>query len=432
MSTRAQPAALAAGAAVTGAGVASAAASLHAGALPVAAAPAAVAALSGAMLLALAAGGPLRGGAVYAGVIARLAPGPRSAWAARALVVLTAPLAGTGVGVYALAALVQTLTAPPTASPPVDWRRTAGTGLLGLAAVLAASAAGIAVGGTGPLWAVLLIGSGLALLWGAAGTRRGREVEDLRDHTLTRTYLGLILAIAGAAWVLSRTGLFHRAGQTFLGTSVALTVLALVAGPWWLRTRGLLAAERLARARAQERAEMADHLHDSVLQTLALIQRRAGDPAEVSGLARRQERDLRDWLLGRPDARAERSLTGGLRVAAAEVEDAYAVAIEVVTVGDAPLDTATEALLAAAQEALVNAARHGQGASISVFARAEGRKLSVYVHDRGPGFALEEIPPERRGVRESIIARMHRHGGHAEVRTAPGDGCEVILSLERR
>ncbi|HEY5319176.1 MAG TPA: ATP-binding protein, partial [Solirubrobacteraceae bacterium] len=186
------------------------------------------------------------------------------------------------------------------------------------------------------------------------------------------------------------------------------------------------------RMRAQERAEMADHLHDSVLQTLALIQRNAGDPAEVSGLARRQERDLRDWLLDRPGDPPERSLAGALRAAVAAVEDSYRVAIEIVTVGDASVDEATEAMLAAANEAMVNAAKHARGAAISVFARVDGQRISVYVHDRGPGFIIDEVPAERRGVRESIIGRMRRHGGYAEVHSEPGAGCEVLLFLERR
>jgi signal transduction histidine kinase len=429
---RAEPISILAGGTVAVVGIACAAASLDSTSVPEQWAPALLAALSGAALLSLASENPAGGPALYAGVIARLARGTRSAWALRAAVVLSAPVMGIGVAAYAAAALFETLTAPPTASPPVDWRRTTGTGMLGLAAVIAASAASLGVTDPTPLWAVLLIGSGLALFWGAAGTERSQPGQDMHGDTLMRTYLGLMLAAAGAAWVLGQTGLFHQAGRTVLGTSVVLAVLALVAGPWWLRSRRLLAAERLARVRAQERAEMADHLHDSVLQTLALIQRRSDDPAEVTGLARRQERDLREWLLERPAERPERSLAAGLRGIAAAVEDAYGVAIEIVTVGDMPVDEAIEAMIAAANEALVNAARHAQGAAISLFARVEDHRVSVYVHDRGPGFSLADVPPERRGVRESIIGRMLRHGGHAEVRSAPGEGCEVLLFLGRK
>ena len=429
---RAQPASLLAGATIAGVGAACFGTSLH-GLLPSPQVPlAGVAAIYGAGLFALAAARHDQTGGLYAGVAGRLAPNQQLAWAFRAGVVLAAPLAGFGVAAYAAAALLVTLTAPPTAGPVVDWRRSTGTAMLGLAVVLAVLAAGIRVGTTGLLWAVLLIGSGLALFWGAAGAWRGPEPDTAWDDANLRTALGLLLAGAGAWWVLSRTGLFHQAGQTIVGTSVALSVIVLVAGPRWLRTRRLLTAERVARVRAQERAEMADHLHDSVLQTLALIQRRADDPAGVVTLARAQERDLRDWLLNRPGEPPERSFAAGLRAIAAAVEDAHGVTIEVVIVGDLSIEDSTEALLAAANEALVNAAKHAAGAPISLFARIEERRVSVYVHDRGPGFTLDAVAPERRGVRESIIGRMSRHGGHAEVRSAPGEGCEVLLFMDRR
>jgi signal transduction histidine kinase len=216
-------------------------------------------------------------------------------------------------------------------------------------------------------------------------------------------------------------------------TAVALVVLVLVVGPRWLRTSRALAAERTDRARAQERAELADHLHDSVLQTLALIQRRAGDPAAVSTIARRQERELREWLLGESAAKpAEDSLAGALRATVAEVEDLHGARVELVIVGDAPLDERAQALLGATREALSNAARHAPGAPISLFAKVTPAAIEVFVHDRGPGFDPGAVPPERRGVRESIIARIERHGGVAEVRSAPGDGCEVTLRVDRR
>ena len=171
--------------------------------------------------------------------------------------------------------------------------------MLALSGVLAASAAHLTVGGSTVLWAILLIGSGLALFWGAAGILRDQDDYEAHDHTLLRTGLGLTLAIGGVVLVLTNTIHFHHVGATVAATATTLAVLALVVGPWWLRTRRLLEAERIERVRAQERAELADQLHDSVMQTLALIQRRAGDPAAVTTLAHRQERDLRDWLLGR-------------------------------------------------------------------------------------------------------------------------------------
>ncbi len=390
---------------------------------------AAVTALAGVTLLALA--GPTSGDGLYAGVIDRLSPGRGWAWALRAVVVLTAPLAGAGVVAYATAALVLTLSSPLVPNPPLDWGRTTGTGLLGLAAVLAADALGLTLAGPVLLWTLLLIASGLALFWGAAGVRYLEGEAGLADHTAVRTGLGLVLALGGVLYVLNRTLHLRHVGPTVAGTSVSLAVLALVAGPWWLRTRRLLAAERIDRARAQERAEMADHLHDSVLQTLALIRRRADDPAVVASLAHRQERDLRDWLLGRRPSLDAAAFADALRAVAAEVEDAHGIELELVIVGDARVGDGAQALLAATREALVNAARHAAGAEVSVYARAASDRISVYVRDRGPGFDPGAVPAERRGIRESIEGRMRRHGGTAEVRSEPGGGCEVILSVSR-
>jgi signal transduction histidine kinase len=173
-------------------------------------------------------------------------------------------------------------------------------------------------------------------------------------------------------------------------------------------------------------------VHDSVLQTLALIQSRADDPAEVRALARSQSRDLRARLFGQVDPDAQPlSIAEALRAVAAEVEVAHRVKIDVVTVGDAPLDERSSALVAAAREALVNAVRHASDAPVSLFGEVDERRVAAYVRDRGPGFDLETVPSDRRGVTDSIVARMVRHGGHAAVRTAPGGGCEVELVLDR-
>lgn len=189
-----------------------------------------------------------------------------------------------------------------------------------------------------------------------------------------------------------------------------------------------LAAERAARVRSQERAETAAHLHDSVLQTLALIQRRSGDAAEVTTLARRSERELRDWLTGTGPAAAAR-VVAALRAAAAEVEATHRVAVEVVTVGDAPLDDAAAAVVAAAREALTNAAKHAGVDRVALYAEAGARGIEVYVRDRGGGFAPGAVPADRRGIAESIVGRVRRHGGTAAVRSAPGAGTEVRLTL---
>jgi signal transduction histidine kinase len=169
-----------------------------------------------------------------------------------------------------------------------------------------------------------------------------------------------------------------------------------------------------------------------VLQTLALVQRQAGDPRAVSALARRQERELRAWLQDRDAPGPDESLAGALAAAAEEVEAAHGVGVDLVTVGDAPLDDHARALAAAAREALVNAAKFaGDAGPVSLYAEADGERLQVFVRDRGPGFDPDTAPADRRGVRDSIVGRMARHGGRAAIRPAPGRGTEVELTLER-
>jgi signal transduction histidine kinase len=195
-----------------------------------------------------------------------------------------------------------------------------------------------------------------------------------------------------------------------------------------------LSAERRERIRAQERAEVAAHVHDSVLHTLTLIQRHADDPREVAKLARAQERELRAWLYrpegdGRDDVPS--TLAEAVRLAAAEVEDAHGVPVEVVCVGDCPLDERLGAQIQAAREAMVNAAKYGGDEPVQVYAEVEEHKVFVSVRDRGPGFDLDSVPDDRMGVRESIIGRMKRNGGEARLRPAPGGGTEVELEMER-
>jgi signal transduction histidine kinase len=203
-----------------------------------------------------------------------------------------------------------------------------------------------------------------------------------------------------------------------------------VSGPWWLQMARDLTAERSARIREQERAEVAAHVHDSVLHTLTLIQRHVDDPREVARLARSQERELRGWLY-RPAAGSAGSalLAATLEAAAAEVEDAHGVAIEVVVVGDCPLDERLVAVRDAAREAMVNAAKYAQGAPISLYAEVEPQQVTVFVRDRGPGFDPDAVPEDRLGLRQSVVGRMARHGGRAVVTSAAGEGTEVQLEM---
>ena len=194
-----------------------------------------------------------------------------------------------------------------------------------------------------------------------------------------------------------------------------------------------LASEEAERVRSQERADTAAALHDSVLQTLALIQRRSDDPAAVASLARRQERDLRDWLVqrGTPGGQSGQTLAAALKDAAAEVEQDYPITVDVVTVGDAEVDEALAALVAAAREAIVNVAKHAGIGTASVYAEVDLSAVRVFVRDRGAGFDPDAVPDDRRGITESIIGRVRRHGGDATVTATPGSGTEVELRLPR-
>jgi len=209
---------------------------------------------------------------------------------------------------------------------------------------------------------------------------------------------------------------------------IAIVAVAVLVVP--LLIAGLAGADRgrVETARADERQRVAAHLHDSVLQTLALVQRQAGDPVAVSRLARRQEVALRAWMAGESELGSE-TLGAALRDAVAQVEDDHGALVEVTILGDRPLDRQAEALAAAAREALRNAARHAAGAPMFLFAQIGPEEAEVFVRDEGPGFELAAVPTERRGVRDAIAGRMAAAGGEALIESARGEGTEVALRL---
>ncbi len=293
------------------------------------------------------------------------------------------------------------------------------------------------------VWPVLLAAAGGALIWrqstaveapahaapapAAPAERAARSSLRLPADVASRALIGAALVVGGALVFLWLNDALRPARDVLLAVVVVLVAATLILAPWWLRLVRGLTAERAERIRSQERAEVAAHLHDSVLQTLALMQRRVDDPREVAALARRQERELRAWLNGRR-ATGEETVALALESAAAEVEEAHGVPIEVVAVGDAPLDERAEALVAAAREAMVNAAKFA--GPVALYAEVDAERIEVFVRDRGPGFDPAVVPDDRRGVRESIVGRMERHGGRAEVRSAAGQGTEVALTME--
>lgn len=325
----------------------------------------------------------------------------------------------------------------------VERRQAIGIAALGLAVMIIATALGV-----GRVLGWVLGPLGLAVLGGAF---IWREADDARRARWRKTAAGIVGPTRGTAWrvgggvalVIGGLSVFALGQLDFTAVrsaliAVVLTLVgvAIITVPWWIRLVRDLGNERQGRVRERERAEIAAHLHDSVLQTLALIQRQAGDPREVLRLARGQERELRSWLYG-PTGYAtdtetdtpKTTFAAALAVAAGEVEDTYALAATPVVVGDIDLDPHLAALVAASREAMVNAAKHSGAADISVYAEIENGTASVFVRDRGAGFDVADIPADRRGLVDSICGRMERHGGKAVVRSTPGEGTEVELQM---
>jgi signal transduction histidine kinase len=318
-----------------------------------------------------------------------------------------------------------------------------GTAVLVLGAFLLLQANGTLELSGGASLAGLVACVALALIAGALGGRRSRrgaepDEEDLASAALGREAsrvskvgFGLGVLIGAGLLFLWANGSLEAAGRVALAALVVTIALILISAPFWLAMVRRLGTERVARARSEERSEVAAHLHDSVLQTLALIQKRSDDPEQVARLARRQERELREWLADDRPTRPDERLADALRAAAAEIEDSHGTPIEAIVVGDTALDDRTGALVAAAREALTNAAKFASdGGPVRLYAEIDDGGARVFIDDRGPGFDLDAIPSDRRGVRESIIGRMKRHGGRAEIRSEPGEGTAVELSIK--
>jgi signal transduction histidine kinase len=295
-------------------------------------------------------------------------------------------------------------------------------------------------------WPQIVSVAGLVLIWRNASPDEQATLRRLaeplgaaagpakpgRRSAIRLTVAGLMV-FGGAAW-LATTHASLALLRPLGGVVLIIAGIVLSLGPWWLRIARDLMLERQAKVRLQERADMAARVHDSVLQTLALIQRRADDPQKVVQLARLQERELRSWLFeGRsPDeADAESTFASGVRRLVVDVETRYGVQVEAVIVGDCELDENLSALLAAAREATVNAAKWSGVSVISVFAEVEPAEVSLVVRDRGKGFEPSEVPEDRKGLAESIYGRMARRGGTAAVSTAPGEGTKVSLRMPR-
>lgn len=307
---------------------------------------------------------------------------------------------------------------------PVAWLLVALAALSGIAGVAAA-----AFNASGPGLVVAIVLMVILAVGGVAWDQfaDNGDTRSAASSTALRIVAGAFLVVMGAV-LTAGAGRVDSGWVWLLVIATVFAGAAVLLGPWALRLWREVIAERTARVREEQRAEIAAHLHDSVLQTLALIQNRAGASSEVARIARAQERELRDWLYAGA-ATPERDLAGDLRDFAAALELDHAVRIEVVAVGE-PVSKVTNEFGAAAREAMLNAARHA-GGEISVYLENSETAVDVFVRDRGPGFDLSAVPEDRLGVRESIIGRMKRAGGQATVSAgAGGAGTEVHLHLD--
>jgi signal transduction histidine kinase len=346
-----------------------------------------------------------------------------------------AVLATTGIGIvaYGLLWLTMPVAAPGEEPVPGTVQLGAGTGrrqlvILVVLGIAASAAIGQVLQTGGALvLPLILVAAGLAVVWRQLDADRTLAVPGVRWALAG----GVVLAAGGVVLLLATTGQLANARNGFVATLVILVGVVLVTAPIWRRLLDSRAEERTARIRSEERATVAAHLHDSVLQTLALIQRHADDQQAVNRLARSQERELRAWLFDPKVVREGGTWAGLVAGMVADVEADHALIVDPVVVGDAPIDEELAALGAATREALVNAAKHSGATAADLYTEVTPERVAVFVRDRGKGFDPETVPDDRRGLRDSVTGRLTRLGGTAEVRSAPGEGTEVELVLPR-
>nr|WP_233576625.1 ATP-binding protein [Saccharopolyspora rhizosphaerae] len=390
-----------------------------------------------------------RDGRLLAGVCAGVAEhlGVPVLWVRMTFAVLAA-LGGAGILGYALLWIFVQQGGGARPATKREWQQGFGILLLGIGALV-----GFGAVLSMPTWltvplVVALVGA--AVVWREADdSQRRRWRQGARSGVAgallgtgarsawIRVTSGAVLVVLGMALLVGSTSSLDALPTGLLASGATLVGVAVLTVPWWVRLVRDLNVERASRIRSQERAEIAAHLHDSVLQTLALIQKQAGSEREVRRLARGQERELRGWLYG-PDgygaeAPSEQKGTFAAEVAriCGEVEDHFAITVQQVVVGDCELDDRLVAQLNAAREALVNAAKHAGVSEVSAYAEVEPELVSVFVRDRGAGFDPDAVPEDRHGLSDSIRGRVQRHGGKVVVRTSPGQGTEVAMEMPR-
>ncbi len=382
-------------------------------------------------------------GGVAAGIAVHLGTDVR---VVRIVFVALSLAAGFGIVVYLLLWLLAPSEASETRSTPRRLPRPSPQQLLGIALVLAGVLILLWIIGLSFGWELgwpfTLAAIGFAILWARSGNEEGRGRFDLRTFgspfeaamrgqaSFPRVAVGSVLILGGLGVFLAATTSLSAAANVVLAVMVTVGGLALLAGPWFWRVASELMEERNSRIRSEARAELAAHLHDSVLQTLALIQP-SQEPREMASLARTQERELRAWLYGRAPSVHGTTLRDAIDEMADRIERGNGIRIEAIVVGDLELDEGLSALVAACAEATLNAAKHSGADEVSVYVEVEVPAVSAFVRDQGRGFEPGSVPEDRRGIADSIVRRMERHGGSAEIRAQPGHGTEVILRLPR-
>lgn len=286
--------------------------------------------------------------------------------------------------------------------------------------------------GDGLFWPAAAIVVGSAFLLDQRGIDSRDFLASLVDpgdsSTRRRSIVGVVLLVAGLAMFGSSA--VPQLGATVLAVAVTGIGVTVLFGPWMWRLAKDLGNERSERVRQEDRAEMAAHLHDSVLQTLALIQR-TEDSKRMLTLARHQERELRRWLYERAPDAGTGSLSVLLQSTVDRLEADFDLPIDLVIAGGDAVDDFVVPLSAATGEAIANAAKHSGALKVSVYAEVSPEAVDVWVADQGKGFDTSAVSDDRRGISDSIIARMRRHGGTATISSEPGEGTEVHLHMER-
>lgn len=377
-------------------------------------------------------------------VVAGVAAGWAERWGVEPTVVraalgLLALVGGLGLVLYGLMAAASDPAPPRGESPPERPALDPVTALRRELAIIAATAAVLILARDIGLWpgdvtmvSASLVALGVVVVWTRARRSSAEPMGGLPPIARSvQIVAGTFLLGAGVVSLANRTGGLSNVGASASAIAVVIGGLGIFLAPGLGRLLRSLDDERAMRIREDERAAVAAHLHDSVLQSLVLIQR-SDDPRAMAALARRQERELRAWLYGTPPTDEPRTLHEAVAALTTEIEADHDLRVEAVVVGDQPLDEASKALLAALREAIVNAARHASVDRVDVFVEADDAELTGFVRDTGTGFDPSHVPADRRGIADSILGRIRRIGGTATVESAIGAGTEVEIRIPRR